>query len=225
MYKRLYDVAKQYDCDIVVCDYFNSKSEDDNDWISQQITCDKTYLMRELLKETVHGSLCNKLIKRSLYQNVIYPNDNLSEDLTLIFQVTYFADNIIYIPEPYYHYFYNNESITKKLLNIEKRIDRVKQRINNFMIIDCFIKRNKIYDCFQKEVINMQCRLKIAAMIYILSNNGYKRWKDIFPHITLTSIIHSDLHVLSKIEYIVAKFRLYPAYRIMKDVLVRCKNS
>ncbi|MBE6229431.1 MAG: glycosyltransferase family 2 protein [Bacteroidales bacterium] len=219
MYEKLYGVAKRDNSDIVICDYFKSKSEHENYWVHQKITNNKNELIRALLNENVHGSLWNKLIKLSLFKNIIYPKDNLREDLTIIFQITFFADKISYISEPYYHYFYNSESITNNSESINKSISKIEQSINNYMVMELFMKENEIYECFQKEVLNMKCRLKISALIYILSKGGYKKWNSVFPRITFIKVITSDLRILSKIEYIIAKLGLYTMYKGIKDFL------
>lgn len=219
MYERLYNIAKSNDYDIVICDYFNSKNDKESLRVNHQVPENANELIRELLNEKVHGSLWNKLVKQSLYKNVKYPKDNLREDLTLIVQLVYFSNKIKYISEPYYHYFYNSESITNNSENIEKSISKIEQSINNYTVMELFMKDNNILKHFVKEMSNMQCRLKISSLIYTLTNGGYKKWEKIFPKITFMDVIFSDLRILSKMEYIIARFRLYSIYWYIKKTI------
>lgn len=83
--------------------------------------------MEAVLVGTVHSSVCNKLIRRSLFvDNNIYfiVGLNMNEDLSVMFRLLYFAKKIAYVDKPYYKYnLCNGQSFTK--IRILKRVRRI----------------------------------------------------------------------------------------------------
>lgn len=86
-------------------------------------------------------------------------------------------------------------------------------------MLEFFLKEYNILEYFRNEMFNMKCRLKIYSFTYILIEGGFKRWNEIFPNVNIYNLFISDLRFLYKLEYIIAKFRLYPIYRMMKNNL------
>lgn len=220
MYEKLYNTAINGNFDVVICDFFKFHGKGKSIHVTQTVSENKNELIREILNETIHASLCNKLIKRNLYRDIIYPKDNLREDLTLIVQLIYRANRIKYIAEPFYHYFFNESSITNNKDNIEKTIKLAEQAVNNYRILEHFMKENNILDYYQKEMFNMRCRLKRFYMVFLLTNKGYQKWDILFPDINIVNLLYSNLSIIPKIEYIIAKLHLYPLYNRLKKYLL-----
>lgn len=61
------------------------------------------------------NSLCNKLIKGSLYKNLKYSDDiTVGEDLYMIWQIIPKIEKVVCIPTPYYHYENTAGSLTRQ---------------------------------------------------------------------------------------------------------------
>jgi hypothetical protein len=134
-------------------------------------------------------------------------------------QLIYRANRIKYIAEPFYHYFFNESSITNNKDNIEKTIKLAEQAVNNYRILEHFMKENNILDNYQKEMFNMRCRLKIFSVAQVSTPNGYRKWNSLFPDINIISLYSSRLDNSSKIKYVIVKLRLYPIYVYIKNKL------
>lgn len=116
MLERLYDKAQKENSDIVISDFYR-------DYASKQVYVKQkpselkpNVVLREMFQH-LHGSCCNKLVKRICYRkfNVSFPKGvNYSEDLITWVQLLLHSElKISYLPEAYYHYCENNSSITR----------------------------------------------------------------------------------------------------------------
>lgn len=118
MLEELYNKAIQEKADMVICDYwFETK---DNCSLCKQEPTNTTpqNIIRELLLDKLHGSLCNKLIKRSFYtnNNVAFAKGiNTNEDFLVCIKILINEPVITYINRAYYHYdqYSNSGSITR----------------------------------------------------------------------------------------------------------------
>jgi hypothetical protein len=87
----------------------------------------------------VHGSLCNKLIRRTLYTD----NDikftiglNMCEDLSVMHRLVYYAKNISYVPGAFYHYRQNVAgSFSSEKMPIKHQLNRIQllEQVNEFI--------------------------------------------------------------------------------------------
>lgn len=110
MIDEMVALAKKESADITICDFLNiypnhTKHLYVNPSLNPHI------LLQQILTGEVHSSVCNKLIKRSLYfDNNIFPIEglNMREDLSVMFRLLYFAKKIAYIPQPFYNYIQTN---------------------------------------------------------------------------------------------------------------------
>ena len=210
MYEKLYNKAVAEDCDIVICDYYKAESQDKKEHISQSVSLEKDTLMRSILNETVHSAVWNKLVKASVYQNdIIYPKDNLREDLALLPQLLYFSNRIGYINEPLYYYFFNPNSITNKKNDLSSLKLKAQQTLNNYMILESFFRQHDVASEFGEELKNMRYRIKYIFLNLTCYKGGYQIWNLIFPNLKTYGVLFSNLHLSSKIAFILTRIRLY----------------
>lgn len=210
MYEDLYNKAIEGNHDIVICDYFISKTLEDNLHITQDIKPLSSQLLHDLLSEKIHGAVWNKLVKKNLYDNeIIYPICNLREDLALIVQLVYYSKSIGYINKPYYHYFHNIGSITQQKLSVEKSIERGLQAIRNCELMENFLSSKSCKHEYESELTNMKLRLKIGVAFLTKTREGREQWSQIFPELSIRKSIRSDSPVRVKIVYLLIHYRLY----------------
>ena len=68
MLEELYKKAKEEDADVVICDFYEDIG-DKRKYIRQQPSdLDHKTVLRELFQQ-LHGSCCNKLVKRACYSS------------------------------------------------------------------------------------------------------------------------------------------------------------
>ena len=94
-------------------------------------TAEKTQYIRDMYNHKAYGTLCNKCVKRSIYEeNQLYvPQYGYAEDCCLSVQLVSYAQSIAYLDEDLYHYRKGNpQAMTKQALTKRKR-----EYIENFL--------------------------------------------------------------------------------------------
>ena len=134
--------AKETDADIVCCDYYinykNKQVYKSHNYINY-----KSRMIIFLLSGYSSPSLCDKIIKKDLYEKVEFPKFSYGEDLYICLQVFYYAENIQYLRKVLYHYNKVNEnSITSNKENLHKNLSQAYEL--NIKIQD-FLKEKSIF--------------------------------------------------------------------------------
>lgn len=116
MLEELYNKAKENDADVVICDYFLNMREKQV-YISQKPnSLESIQILRDLFQQ-LHGSCCNKLVKRVCYNkyDISFPKGiNHCEDLLTWVQLFQHPEvKVSYLPKAFYHYCENELSITR----------------------------------------------------------------------------------------------------------------
>jgi len=104
MLRQLYLAAEKTDADIVYCDYYKHFA-DEVELVRQGNVADKINFFKDIFANKVWGVIWNKLVKKSIYEKIIFPSCFYSEDTVQTIQIVYFAERIEYVPQPLYHYF------------------------------------------------------------------------------------------------------------------------
>lgn len=116
--ENLYKQAKITNADMVICDFrleYGSRTE----VLCQEVESSEE-LLKRLLSQERHGSLCNKLIRTELYKkyNLHFPTNLICwEDLYICCNILMHQTcKIAYIPNAFYHYdfFSNPNSMVRK---------------------------------------------------------------------------------------------------------------
>lgn len=141
MYQAMYDEAVNSSTDIVICDFYQSSRNGEKYIKSCNNSDSKKKLIYDFMTGRGYWSLCNKLVRRSLYddQLIRYPEGNMGEDMVIILQLIHYARKVSYIEKGYYHYYVNPSSIVRD--NSEENILRkFTQVVENVRIIEVFLK-------------------------------------------------------------------------------------
>ena len=107
MLEELYQKAKEEDADMVICDFYE-ESKRKTIYLRQQPTSLDSRVVLCNLFQQLHGSCCNKLVKRSCNSenDIRFPNGlNFCEDLYI--NTCLLAESIkkvAYLPKAFYHY-------------------------------------------------------------------------------------------------------------------------
>ena len=103
--EELYKKAKEEDADVVICDFYEDIG-DKRKYIRQQPSdLDHKTVLRELFQQ-LHGSCCNKLVKRACYNGDVrfVPDLTFCEDLCFNALILRKEIKIGYLPRAFYHY-------------------------------------------------------------------------------------------------------------------------
>lgn len=157
MLDELYQKAKEDDVDIVICDYFEIRHEEA--YVKQEPTAlVPDVVLRDLLKGRLHGSCCNKLIKRTCYEkyNVSFPIGFLFEDIFVFSTLCMHDVRISYLPKAFYHY---DRMINKSSLSQVPNRANVQSRITLVSYLESHLDQS----VYQNEVNRLKCLTKKVA--------------------------------------------------------------
>lgn len=157
MLADLYQCAIESKADIVVCDFFVNFSCKQI-YSSQQIGNNNMESIIKLLGGTLHGSLCNKLVKRELYVNnkiCLIEGRNMWEDLTTSVKLFASAKVIVHLKQAYLHYMRISENSYTSNVS-KKSLEDIAFAVNN--IVDFIVNKN-----MTKELEKGCIYLKICA--------------------------------------------------------------
>jgi glycosyltransferase involved in cell wall biosynthesis len=136
MVEKLYAKAITDNLDVVVCDMY---SDSNKKYPKYDFSTDnKVIIAKQLFTYQCQNSVWNKLIKKSIYQLVEFPFDGQSEDMIITVQTLYYANNIGFIPNKMYHYFFNPQGMT---YDSNRRQDRNEERFRNFILLFNILKK------------------------------------------------------------------------------------
>lgn len=140
MLERMVQIAEMENAEVTICDY----------WLEYNHTRKQVHVnpsliphvcLSKILSGEMHSSLCNKLIRKSLYTNNsidFIEGLNMREDLSVVYRLLYFAKGIAYISEPFYHYVQNNpKSYTAKKMSVAHQNNAIFliKEMNNFFSV------------------------------------------------------------------------------------------
>lgn len=179
MIESMYNAAKKENADVVVCDFwidYFSKKEYREDYIPES----KNELYFEFLNdERTFSSLCNKLIRHTLCLNkgCRVPADlKYRTDGYAMLRIYYYANKIIKINKPFYHYIqYNLRSITKS-----KSEQHYESIILFWTLNDAFFQEKKIDEKYQNAIEFGKIKNKIRLLIDIDSYRLRKKYAFMF---------------------------------------------
>lgn len=120
------ELAEKEHADITICDFLYVYS-DRIRRVPTNPSLEPMECMRQVLTGEVHSSLCNKLIRHSLYiDHDIYPIEglNMREDLSVMYRLMFFAQKLAYVPQGFYYYDSSNpNSYTSVKMSLSHQID------------------------------------------------------------------------------------------------------
>ncbi|MGP1485594.1 MAG: glycosyltransferase family 2 protein [Campylobacter sp.] len=163
--------AKKSNADIVCCDmilHYKNRQIYKKD---QHKDINNEYKLKALIGGYVLPSMPNKLIRREIFSNIIFPKFQFGEDVYIMIQAFYYSKNIKYIKKPFFHYNKLNESSLSTNIN-EKTIIDIK---NMYFSICDFLKDKNIYD----ELIDFHRTRLISVVFYNLNDSFIKNLKAI----------------------------------------------
>lgn len=119
MLEKLYSKAITDNADMVICDFiYEYTNSHKNIYVKQKPTSLQSNIVLKNLFQHLHGSCCNKLVKRECFNkyNVKFPKDlTFCEDLYVNASLLKNNIKVSYLPYAFYHYVQdiNNNSLVK----------------------------------------------------------------------------------------------------------------
>lgn len=210
MYEKMYTKAKQGDYDIVKCRHFRSDFSGKEYVVKEQISDNQLDFIKGLLSRKIFGTLWSTLIRRSLFEcDIVFPKDNIREDLTLLVQLAYYSKSIGLVNQALYHYCIQGGS-TSFAPNNEKLASMHIKTCNNLLIISNFLEDKQISHLCSRE-IKMQ-KFNIKQVICPLAKDAHYKdiWDNCFPELRPWEIIFYNEPLRRKIKYLLTLIGIYP---------------
>ncbi len=169
--QRMTEEAIKNEADVVICNFYRFR---DNNSELEKVNKGKRAIyqkgaIQEVLLMEFHS--CNKLFKRELMMQNLYPEDMLFEDVVAISEALIDANKIVKIEDYLYYYRRTDNSITNNLKDknyfIKKAIDKIEPKfINNVYLT-------------QIEFLNINCILVDLAIKVMKAKKNKQAYKDI----------------------------------------------
>ena len=181
MYRLMYEKAKADDADVVSCGYIVHDGDRHLRQMKETPKVLKEDAIKQMMLQQTHWVLWNKLFKRSLYNNpLIYPTENMGEDMALSLQLMYYCNKMSYIDDDLYYYFYNRESLTNTKDEIAS-LKRFSQTHRNCELVYDFYSSKGDFKVYKKALEWL--RRVVKMHIDKSTHKGKILWKSTYFHV------------------------------------------
>jgi glycosyltransferase involved in cell wall biosynthesis len=162
------------DADIVVCDI--AMEFDGHTQVKTEILPENpSDNFAEMLKnEKLHGHLANKIVRKSLYLHpecTVPWNLSYMEDRYVMTRLFFFANIIVKVDKPLYHYYQNNPNSISR----NKSRSHWEDSLLFWKDLGLFLQRHGLSDKMQKQVEFSKVDNKINLL---MSSNDYSLWRE-----------------------------------------------
>ena len=163
MIEELVAKAVADNADMVICDFYReSKSEKTCDCQNPGDDLSASAVLRKILSQQLHGSCCNKLVKRSRIEGIGFTPEDLCilEDELYNIRILARKIKVSYLPKAFYHYRVENEHSLCNTISEKSFKSKVKavSEIESFCLANVAgivsldfirIKRNVLFDALR----------------------------------------------------------------------------
>ena len=153
-YEKMIFLLEEFNCDIAICDYLKFSDNNlkvnlfnkENNSLKKQVLlpCDA---IKEILQKDnkITNFLWNKVYKRHIFENIIFPNFNIYEDFAIMYRLMDNSKKIVYSSEKLYYYFDRKNSSSKGIPSkyIINKI-RVKKEKKKFLLKKEYNLKNEL---------------------------------------------------------------------------------
>lgn len=194
--EEMINKAVGLDADVVICGNDLDYGIKFKNCVRREMIPNRRMVLKYLLKDTkVRNFAWGKLYRKSLWNNITFPNGKFFEDVATIHKVLIKSMKTVIIPNIFYHYESNNKnSITYSL-----RPNILPNMIESF---SCQAENVLEFDpTLEKEVSRMMLRNKAIVIISLLRHKELKKEtiKKIFPK-TKYKVINGNSDLLNKTQ-------------------------
>lgn len=201
MYECMLCKAQETQADLVICDFASVSDSTIIETFQGLNPASKETCMNQLFHAET-WSMVNKLVKKDLYQHIVFPTANMGEDLATTLQLTYWAKQVSYVPQVFYYYCYNPTSLTRAYSE-EHILKMFRQFCANVQLLS---DASSHYDpaAFNPQyLVSLKLRAK-NRLLPLLSTNPdyYKLWRDTFPEINRQVLTCKIIPLRKKLRFL-----------------------
>lgn len=138
MLEDMYAKAKAEDADVVIADFYSVKGKMSEKVVQRIPSFTPENALFAIFKGALFGALWNKMLRTSLYKRYdarFFPNINYCEDVLIWAQIMQHDEvRIAYLPQAYYYYVYQQNSITHKMSRAQyDNLLRYEEKLNEIL--------------------------------------------------------------------------------------------
>lgn len=174
--EKMYSAVSPMDADYAYCDFFLSYENSERYMKCPSFTTPDEALRKGYLAGSAKYNVWNKLIKRELYDGVVFPVDHKKggEDMIML-GILSKAKSIAYVPEALYHYVKINASAISEAFSQQRLIDI---RYNADTAIN--VLRNTYPYDLEKEIAFFKLNVKLP---FIITDDSarFAVWEEWYP--------------------------------------------
>ncbi len=210
-YEECYNVAIKRNADVIFFDFDRTNGIDIHQHLHRDVPIEKKEeIIGKLLSAELMGSLCGAMVRACLYtKDHIWPDGNINEDLVHLLQIVYNASKIEYIPIPYYHYYFNQDSITT-INSLHKSIFLFEQSLLNVEKIENIVCKYNWHFRYRQEMYAFYIYKLLLLAPFTNYKNVQYRWRHSFPHGIIKVILNRHLPISIKFIYLLTRMKIYP---------------
>ena len=171
MLEALYGMAKEADADMVICDFYENTYKGQKYIKQEPSSLNHKDVLYDIFGK-IHGSTCNKLIRRKLYSeyNIRFPESiSFCEDQYVIAAFLKHNIKISYLPKAFYHYVreLNHSSLSRNYNEQTYQNDLLRRKLFDELLYNEAIRQ----EVYQKNTYSMVSRAFFHGSKYYTSNS------------------------------------------------------
>ena len=218
-YRQMYEKAFAEDLDIVCCD-FTRIYPDGREAIYSQVSLPGEELF-DVLFGGVWGSLCCRLIKRSLLENITSPIGNLCEDIVISCQAICRSKSFGYIKSALYHYFVRESSII-----FSYHLDDVRNGVlANADLLTRLLRDEYHYSEKTPAIVFYKYHNRDYLVPKVHIPEFYVKWKNVFPEIDRYFLFTPHLPLEDKFWFVLIHLHLYHTWKTVTNSIRRWSSD
>lgn len=200
--------------DLVWCSFYKETEDGKNTIVKNEIplNVDKREIICKIFSWELHTASWSKLIKRDLFEKIVFPYYGYLEDMVTTLQAVIYSSKIVYCSKPTYHYVYNPSSVTNSIDS-----QRIKGKIlggicNLSEINQLFLFSENKY--FRKQFFQILNELKCFVALDIHD----KKYRDILLSVCPESVNYPSPNSRSLYYYLMklaTKYKIYFTYDLL----------
>lgn len=212
-YAQMYKFCVSNDFDLVQCDIDVVSDKGVEKTLTSKVSKPTSERLKHLIIDgEISNSLCNKLVKRTVYaDNLIeFPQYSMNEDNAVAIQLAYFSRTLGYIKQAYYKAYFNMSSISRKSGEEQQYRKFFESFENSKMMVEFLFKNG--YDSKSKAVLRAKMRPKIVLFNLLNKVKYLREWRGTYPEINCMAVIDKRLPMGVRIRSFFALTCLYPLF-------------
>lgn len=216
LYEEMLNYALQNDADIVICDFIKEYG-DNYQRMPQVCSQNKSEMFATIATRQLHMSLCNKLIRKEIYQKFRFqPHINMWEDMAICPLMLLEANKVVHIENACYHYVIDNQQSIVNSTNIAT----IKSQIKAVEYLTDKIYQNNYDKTINLIDLDLLHWTAILGLLLNMNDENGKMWNETFSE----QISHYKSFNMPQMYKILTWLAINKHYRVVR-LLVRLREN